>query len=338
VNKSKELENCNFVKLLLTLSVVLYHSVAYWKGGWFYKEPSEPSEILRYIAIWLNTFHIYGFVIVSGYIFQAMKNERNQYQNYIAFLINKARRLIVPLCFTSLVWAAPFYKIFFKPTVQVLVKKFVLMESPSQLWFLGMLFVVFTLYWPISSFVNRNWVAGGVLALFAYCAGLAGSKFFPNVFQVWTGMKYLIFFYTGCYLRKSENKFLYKLPSWLYLLLDAALFTSWIYIDGLNIKVLTVGWNLVLCMAGGVSAFIIFQRIAQQTIVEKSWAKFGCKHGMTIYLFHQQIIYVTLFLLDGCVNPYLMVLVNLVGSIVVSSLISIIADRFPIMRFLTTGR
>lgn len=160
MNKSKELENCNFVKLLLMLSVVLYHSMAYWKGGWFYKDPSEESGILMYIARWLNTFHIYGFVIVSGYIFHVIKIKRNQYQNYCAFLINKAKRLIVPLYFTTIIWAVPFYCMFFKPTILELGEKFILMESPSQLWFLGMLFVVFALYWPISTFVNRNLLVG----------------------------------------------------------------------------------------------------------------------------------------------------------------------------------
>lgn len=151
-------------------------------------------------------------------------------------------------------------------------------------------------------------------------------------------MKYVIFFYIGGCIRKTEKCFLYKIPTVVYFLLDAVLFVVWIYLDNLNIKVLVIGWNLVLCMIGGISAFVIFQRIAQSVNTEALCAKFGYKHSMTIYLFHQQIIYCIIFLLDGRVNPYLIVLINFIGSITVSSFISIAINRFPITRFLTTGR
>lgn len=161
VSKSKELEQCDFVKLLLMGFVVLYHSMAFWKGNWFVKEPEEQSHVLKYFSMWLNTFHIYGFTLVSGYIFQTMKFEKHKYQDFGVFLTNKAKRLLVPLCFIEIIWALPFYALIFKPTISTLVKKFLLMESPSQLWFLGMLFVLFLIYWPISNAINKNWTSGG---------------------------------------------------------------------------------------------------------------------------------------------------------------------------------
>lgn len=163
VNKSRELEHCDFVKLMPMCFVVLYHSMALWKGNWFIKEPEEQSHILKYLSMWFNTFHIYGFALVSGYIFQVVKFEKHRYQIFFDFLINKAKRLLVPLYFTSFIWVIPFYALIFKPTAMVLVKKFVLMESPSQLWFLGMLFVLFLIYWSISNFLNKNRIQGGGL-------------------------------------------------------------------------------------------------------------------------------------------------------------------------------
>lgn len=238
MEKSKELENCNFVRLILMLAVVIYHSMVFWKGGWFYKEPTESSNALKYIAMWLNTFHIYGFVLVSGYVFYALKFEKNKYKEYGKFLLNKIKRLLVPLCFTSLIWAIPFYIIYFKSTINLVIKKFGFMESPSQLWFLAMLFVVFSLYYPISNIVNKNWIIGGGIVLLLYCIGMVGNRFFPNIFQIWSGLKYIIFFWIGCNIRKEKDCFIYRIPTIIFLLFDLTIFVLWNYLNEMNLELL----------------------------------------------------------------------------------------------------
>ena len=161
MDKDKELRYTEIVKLFLMASVVLYHSMAFWKGNWFTVITPEPSALLNNIALWLNTFHIYGFALASGYLFQVLKCEREHYKDFPRFLKKKAQRLFFPLLFISLAWAAPIYAYFFHPSIEVIVEKFILMESPSQLWFLGMLFVVFMLYWPIAKLADSNIFIGG---------------------------------------------------------------------------------------------------------------------------------------------------------------------------------
>ena len=163
MDKDIELKNIELVKLFLMISVVLYHSMAFWKGNWFTVITPEPSALLNNIALWLNTFHIYGFALASGYLFQVLKCEREHYKDFSGFLKKKAQRLLVPLIFISLAWAAPIYAYFFYPNIEfeVMVERFILMESPSQLWCLGMLFVVFMLYWPIAKLTDRNILVGG---------------------------------------------------------------------------------------------------------------------------------------------------------------------------------
>lgn len=77
VASETELKNCSLVKIALMLLIVLYHSLALWlPDGWFNQEPYDPAPLLGEIAAWLNSFHIYAFTLVSGYIFCYVSFER----------------------------------------------------------------------------------------------------------------------------------------------------------------------------------------------------------------------------------------------------------------------
>lgn len=98
MDKDIELKNIELVKLFLMISVVLYHGMAFWKENWFTVITPEPSVLLKNIASWLNSFHIYGFTLASGYLFQVLKCEREHYKKFSVFLKKKAQRLLVPRC------------------------------------------------------------------------------------------------------------------------------------------------------------------------------------------------------------------------------------------------
>jgi fucose 4-O-acetylase-like acetyltransferase len=75
--KEAELENCSFIKTVLMLCIVLYHSLLFWSGTWFKViSPERIVPAFSYLTTWLNSFHIYGFVLVSGYLFYYVKYER----------------------------------------------------------------------------------------------------------------------------------------------------------------------------------------------------------------------------------------------------------------------
>ena len=108
-----ELKNCTFVKTMLMLIVVFYHSILFWSGNWFSAIPAQRLEILAGIASWLNSFHIYGFALVSGYLFYYLRYEKGKYGRYIPFLKQKAKRLLVPYVFAAAVWVIPISAAFF---------------------------------------------------------------------------------------------------------------------------------------------------------------------------------------------------------------------------------
>jgi hypothetical protein len=208
-----ELDNCNFIKTVLMTSIVLYHSIAFWlPGGWFTSLPEQPSKSLGLIAIWLNSFHTYGFVLVSGYIFYALKYENKKYQQYGAFVRNKAKRLLIPYTFVSLIWVVPADMVFFQSQIHDIISKYLFMQSPSQLWFLIMLFMVFVLYFPMSDFINKHMFFGLCFMVICYGSSIVGEHFLPNTFQILAALRYLLFFYLGVAIRKYGLKNLQKIP------------------------------------------------------------------------------------------------------------------------------
>lgn len=63
------IQNCVFIKTNLMLLVVLGHSVNFWRGDWFTGNPLIPSMGLTFLSKWVNSFHVYAFTLVSGYLF-----------------------------------------------------------------------------------------------------------------------------------------------------------------------------------------------------------------------------------------------------------------------------
>ena len=100
-------------------------------------------------------------------------------------------------------------------------------------------------------------------------------------------------------------------------------------------KLLKYGVGFVLNIAGAMMAFVVLQKIAKRI----SWKtnkgfSFLSKNTMPMYLFHQQVIYCTVFWLNGILHPYLHVAVNLICATAISLLLSAVLMRFRWTRFL----
>lgn len=195
---------------VLMILVVIYHSALLWVGGWSIAEPVYSSDFLKYFAKWLNSFHIYGFTLVSGYVFYRMKYERKKYGEFLPFLVGKAKRLLVPYVFASLVWVIPFGLIFYRYTFVDIVKDYVFAAALSQLWFLVMLFGVFAASWLLSNLFVGNDIAGACIAIGAFFFGRTLALYVPNVFQIIRILTCLIYFYVGMKLSQGKAEFLRK--------------------------------------------------------------------------------------------------------------------------------
>lgn len=320
------------------LIVVIYHCIIFWTGTWFTKNPVYESRFLSLLASWMNSFHIYGFTLVSGYLFYFLKHEKNKYSNFVPFVANKAKRLLVPYVFVSVVWVIPFAVCFLRFGEQEIFLQYALGTSPNQLWFLLMLFCVFMIIHPLSSFFEKHNLGGAIVVIAFYGVGLVGQMLLPNIYQIFRACTYIPLFWLGFKIRQYGSQGLRKIPSLVWLSADVLLFVIIKYFsgfDGIIIKLLNLGLKFVLHIVGAVMAFIILQKIADK-VKWKEGKVFGflSKKSMPIYLFHQQVIYIFVTWLNGLINPYLHAGINFVGAMVVSLLISAILMKFKWTRML----
>ena len=334
----QNLENCKFVKTILMLFVILGHSVHFWTGDWFTANPAISSLGLRYFSDWINSFHVYAFTLVSGYIF-AYKMNGGGYNTYTSFLKNKAKRLLIPYAFIAIIWVIPVSCYFLNWNIVYVVKAFGFCSSPSQLWFVWMLFWTFAIAWPLwNIFVSKPGAGAGITLVF-YCIGIIGNKVFPNVFCIWNACQHIPFFYIGIRIRiKEENTefFLIEKMHWiLWGIADIILFLISLYIKeniGLIWNALKIIFTFILHICGAVTIFVALQRMARKVNWKKKTFLLLSTYSMPMYLFHQQIIYFMILMFNGKINPYINACINFIVAIIGSFLISIVLMKWKITR------
>lgn len=336
--KSQELSNCAFVKTVLMLLVVAYHCISFWTGTWFTNNPVFDSYILSALSSFLNSFHIYGFTLVSGYLFYFLRYEKGKYSSFIPFAVNKSKRLLIPYVFVALIWVIPFAVHYFHFDTAEIIKYYVLATSPNQLWFLLMLFFVFMIFYPLTSFFEKNNVVGAIIVIGIYGIGLAGAQVLPNIFQIFRACMYLPLFWLGFKIRQYGSDTLMKIPSLAWMAADVLLFILVQYLSGFDatiIKLFNLGFTFLLHIIGALMAFVVLQKLANRVNWKESKVfTLLSKNSMPVYLFHQQIIYVFISLLNGVINPYIHAGINFIGAMVISLLISTLLMKFKWTRFL----
>ena len=336
----RRLDNCTFAKTCLMFCVILGHSISFWNGAWFTAlTPETTSVAYKYLAIFVGGFHIYAFALISGYIFYYLKIEKKKYVSYSRFVLSKTKRLLVPYFFILVIWVVPIAQHFYKYNSSDLITKFLLGVSPSQLWFLLMLFWVFIIVWPISKFLNNHSLMGVGVILAFYVLGIGGTYICKNYFMIWTATSYIAFFGCGFYLRKYKNTILYRVPSICWIGVYGAIYV--LYILTYNVgevsylyKIYSYGLELVFHLCGALAAFFVFTNIGNRINWKKPLFSTLSKYSMAIYLLHEQFIYIIIALLNNRMNIYLLSVICLIGSIVISYIISKVLFKFKVTRFL----
>lgn len=233
----------------------------------------------------------------------------------------------------SIIWVIPISAYFFDWNVNYVLKKFLLAIDPSQLWFLWMLFGVFVIVWPLKKVLLEKPVEGWLIAIVFYGIGIIGRRILPNVFCIWTACQYVPFFLIGIRIRAKEEKskklFIETVPFYCWIIFDIILFVGTMMIgrlNGLFWSLMVISFDFILHIIGSVMAWTSLQVLANKVNWrdDKAFKKLS-SYSMPIYLFHQQIIYLTITWLNGVVNPWINAGVNFIvafiGSILISSLL-----------------
>ena len=313
--------------------------MAFWRGDWFNAlTPVFEAKLLGMIVNYFSSFHVYTFTLVSGFIYYHVKYHRDGYNIFSSFIQKKAKRLLVPYVFVAIVWAIPFYIAFYHPDIVDVLKKYGLGESPSQLWFLLMLFEVFALSWVLSDIYRKvKWSV--FVPLVFYIIAVLGSSMLPNVFNIWNACRHLIMFWLG--FKFCQYGMLNRVKVWQLIAVFSIHMMLFVVLtiisgrDGSFWILAEKGVEMFVRISGAVMAFSVLQFFGE--IVNwkdsKIFVDFS-KKSMPIYLFHQQLIYLTIWLLNGKINPYLNVFINFVFAVTVAYGISSLLMSSRVTRFL----
>lgn len=332
----KELKEISLLKTVMMLTVVLYHSCLFYKGDWFtYVEPVYHSNYIKFFTFWLSTFHIQTFTLASGYLFFYLKTIRKNL-DIKEDIKKRAKRLLLPLICTEILWVIPFYIYYNGFNVKTIIGKFILLESPSQLWFLPMLFLIFIFYsltYKKIKFSYKN-------LIITYLCTVTISTFLDkiniNVFNIANAIRYSLYFYLGGYIFYNRDK-INKKNIKILIICTSILLIYAIMSQALNIKMMKY-LNIFLIPILSCLESTLLYKFADY-IVNIKKRKFNNKfynllqeNCFGIYLFHQQIIYVVIILCNGLVYPIVQCFITFIIFLICALAISVILRKNEITK------
>ncbi len=335
------LEDVSLMRTILAVLIVFMHAFTIYNGCW--AEPAGYVDIPLYK--WLSrfsfAFSLESFVIISGYIFGFQIITLKKKTSFFKFIINKAKRLLLP----SIIFSCLYFLMFldYNGFGNFLYSVF---NGCGHMWFLPMLFWCFVGGWLVVSLkISDFWK----LALL----------FFLNLFSVVTipfrissASLFLFYFYLGYLLYKNvetiklylDNRKLFFLvwiifffaffilrPLQEYLTLDTShsLFIRFVSLVGSHLC------QLIYATIGSVafyysSLYLVNKKPLSAVTIKISSCCFG------VYLFQQ---FVLEFLYYHCclptiVGPYWLPWIGFISALTVSFLLSIILLRTRFGRFL----
>lgn len=111
MNKSKQLDEVNFIRPMVILLLVVLHSFTMYAGGWSMPEGINDVRTYFWIAKLSYSFILEMFVFLSGYLFANQIYQLQKKYTFLGLLKNKFKRLIIPSIVFSLFYSILFYSI-----------------------------------------------------------------------------------------------------------------------------------------------------------------------------------------------------------------------------------
>lgn len=341
-NTFHNMQNCNFCKTVLMLIIVFYHAGMFWTGDWFTAiRPAQTSQPISIAVHWMGTFHVYAFTLISGYIYYYIRFQRGGYEEISKFIINKTKRLVVPYIFIATLWVIPLSNIFFHLNCIQIVKSYTLGESPSQLWFLLMLFWVFIIAYPLSKYFRSNPISSASVVIGCWLLGIAGNAVLPNILQIFTALQFIPYFWIGFEIRRwqtesttSKNMIFNPLIGAAELILNIIFFLLSEYnaFEGLIGTAIGISASFASRICGALMAFNFLMLLACRIQWHTRFFIALSNASYPIYLFHQQIIYFILWQLNGHLPPFILMLASFIIATITSWMISYAITSIPIFR------
>ena len=192
----KYLPEVVFIRLLLIVLLVLYHSFAPYCGGW---EPLPNQEMIP--AYWwigkaAYSFMLPAFVFISDYVYGfQVRTKGVQILTFKKTVYGKFKRLIIP----SIVFSLLYLLVLGDITQPITTTLYGLINGVGHMWFLPMLFWCFVCVFIIEKLKLKTSL---VLPLLVFAAVFS---FLPLPLRLDNSMFYMIFFYLGYLIQKMRG-------------------------------------------------------------------------------------------------------------------------------------
>lgn len=335
--KTSRLDNIAFLKTAMMAVIVLYHSMLFFGGKWFTIEtPVYEANYLYAVAAWMNTFHIQAFTMASGFLFYYLRSSRGD-TNHALAIKKRAKRLLIPYLFTSLLWAVPVDLLLCGASMNDVLYKYGLMANPAQLWYLVMLFGVFAFFEFFGKRIKVNIKNFIIVYILTTVASMVLSKYHVNVFQLTKIAQYILYFYFGGYIYINKDKIKGKQALImaisgiiLYLITTFVMSKSGMSIVRLSSAFLE---PLVSILEVG-TIYYICTKITQKHKIKNLFYRLYEDNSFGIYLFHQQIVYFAIVLLNGVVHPVVQVILSFFIVSAISIIMTVILKQSKPTKFM----
>lgn len=141
--KIPKLHNIVVLRSFAIITVVLYHCYCPWMNAWNWVE-TPVRDIYSYVMEVMLVGRMPLFVFVSGYLFSHLYFDRNKYHDFIGFINNKFKRLLIPCFLFTGLMAICLGDNYFN----------LALYDGYHLWFLKMLFWCFITAWFTINYIK----------------------------------------------------------------------------------------------------------------------------------------------------------------------------------------
>lgn len=308
-NKS-QLNYIEILRAYATILVVIGHALCVCLGAWGHKV--FINDGIGYVFFkWIYSFHMPLFAFITGYLFYYQFEIREKKITVKKFLIDKIRRLIIPLFIFKYFLLQPIWA-FTEQRAYPTVESYLINTEVGYLWFLYIIFAIYmTLYFI--KFIRKKAIVSSLIVLIG-CNCFSG--YFPS--QVNRFLELLFYAILGMLLCKKTiyNKINMKmLPRFIFVYMGLYVVTQ--YNQGIL--------ESVTRLLSGMMIMIILLMISQAIRCNDQTKVFISAisvNSMGIYLFHEPMLeWVAAY---EHFLPHMNMLFETVALVVISILISIV--------------
>lgn len=274
------LDEVSFIRPILIILLVLYHSLCIHTGNWRTIEGMNIIPAYREIGRLAFSFMLECFVFVSGYVWAFQRETLGKKEGFLLLCKKKAIRLIVPYLFFGFLYML----IFMHHEFNILG----IIEGSSHLWFLLMLFWCFLIGWCILQFKLSPLIVIPVL----YLISLIRPVGLP--LRLSQTLYYLPFFFLGYYIYGYYDLLREKVKGW-HLATSWGLFIVVYSVSLFLTRELSMGWRsgqlctLIYATLGTMSLVITAIYITNKTTIKEWYVNIGSL-CMGVYIFQQFIL------------------------------------------------